>query len=76
MTEAILGCVRALPGALPRSGVAKVLVGSESERVAEYREQPLYNALAGHSRIEVTAQVDEMLNDGLLRQDEHGHLLL
>jgi superfamily II DNA helicase RecQ len=75
VTEAILACVRALPGALPRSGVAKVLVGSESERVAEYRNHPLYNALAGHSRKEVTARVDEMLDHGLLQQNEHSHLL-
>jgi ribonuclease D len=75
VTEAILACVRALPGALPRSGIAKVLVGSEAERVAEYKEHPLYNLLAQHSRKEVTARVDEMLDHGLLQQDEHGHLV-
>ena len=31
--------------------------------------------LAQHSRKEVTARVDEMLDHGLLQQDEHGHLV-
>jgi hypothetical protein len=75
VTEAILACVRALPGELPRSGIAKVLVGSESERMVAIRYHPLYNTLAGHSRLEVTAQVDEMLERGLVQQDEQGHLL-
>ena len=40
VVDAILECVRQLPGELPRSGVAKLLVGSASERVEKYRTHP------------------------------------
>lgn len=36
----IIDCVRAIPGKLPRSGVAKLLIGSESERVRDFRDHP------------------------------------
>lgn len=76
VNDAIIACVRSLPGTLPRSGVAKVLVGSGSERVAEYRSHPLYNHLAAHYWTDVTKQVDVLLERGLLTQDTSGHLLL
>ncbi|MDO8970233.1 MAG: helix-turn-helix domain-containing protein, partial [Saprospiraceae bacterium] len=46
----ILECIHAFPGKLPRSGVAKLLVGSLSKRVTMYQTHPLYNRLRGHSR--------------------------
>jgi adenine/guanine phosphoribosyltransferase-like PRPP-binding protein len=36
----IIDCVRAIPGKQPRSGVAKLLIGSESERVRDFRDHP------------------------------------
>jgi ATP-dependent DNA helicase RecQ len=74
LTEAILACVEALPGELPRSGIAKLLVGSDSIRVERYRQHPLFNRLANHTRVEVTAQVDALLEQGRIIQDESGHL--
>jgi ATP-dependent DNA helicase RecQ len=76
VTDAILECVYAMPGRLPRSGVAKLLVGSASERVADFQSDPLYNRLAGYNRNDVMAQVDAMLEAGMLAQDEKGHLVL
>jgi len=76
LTDIILECVRVLPGKMPRSGVAKLLVGSKSERVEEYRTHPLYNRLAGHSRGDVMVQVDRLLATGRLFQDESAHLRL
>ncbi len=76
LTDIILECVRVLPGKMPRSGVAKLLVGSKSERVEEYRTHPLYNRLAGYSRGDVMVQVDRLLSTGRLVQDESGHLRL
>ena len=73
--DAIMECVNRLPGELPRSGVAKVLVGSLSERVDRYTELPVYNRLAGHSRIDVTIQVDALLAAGRLAQDRDGHII-
>ncbi|MBI1801438.1 MAG: RecQ family ATP-dependent DNA helicase [Chloroflexi bacterium] len=75
VTNAILACLRSLPGQLPRSGAAKLLVGSGSQRVETYRNHPLYNRLAGHSRIDVTVQVDALLEQGLIDQDDKGHLI-
>ena len=75
VTDAILECARLLPGELPRSGVAKVLVGSLSERVDQYTGLPVYNRLAGHSCIDVTIQVDALLAAGRLAQDRDGHII-
>ncbi len=74
--EAILDCVRALPGKLPRSGAAKLLVGSGSERVEEYQSHPLYNRLAGRTRNDVLAQVDAMIAARLIAQNSKGYLIV
>jgi ATP-dependent DNA helicase RecQ len=76
MIEAIMGCVQSLPGQLPRSGVAKLLVGSQAERIEEYAGHPFYNRLADYNRMDVTCQVDALLAAGRLVQDEHGHIVL
>jgi uncharacterized protein YpbB len=72
----ILECVKSLPGKLPCSGVAKLLVGSLSERVETYQSHPLYNRLQGHSRSEVMLYVDKLLENGQLRKAENGYLIL
>jgi ATP-dependent DNA helicase RecQ len=72
----ILECVKSLPGKLPRSGVAKLLVGSLSERVETYQSHPLYNRLQGHPRSEVMFYVDKLLENGQLRKAENGYLIL
>ncbi|MDH7484924.1 MAG: RecQ family ATP-dependent DNA helicase [Anaerolineae bacterium] len=74
--RAILECVAALPGQLPRSGVAKFLVGSWSQRVETLRLHPLFGQLTGHSRDEVLATVDRLLTGGFLTKDEHGYVVL
>lgn len=73
--DIILDCVCAIPGELPRSGVAKLLVGSESERVRGFRHHPFYNRLGGHSRSEILHEVDQLLIDGLVMKDENGYLV-
>ena len=67
----ILACVEALPGQLPRSGVAKVLVGSDSERVAEFRGDPFFGHLSDHNRLEVTRIIDDLLEQGKLALEEN-----
>ncbi len=74
--DAILECVRALPGELPRSGVAKLLVGSTSQRVEKFASHPLYDRLSNRNRSDVTLQVDVLLEMGYLQQDKSGHLIL
>ncbi len=75
MESAIIDCVRALPGKLPRSGVAKLLVGSDSERVQDFRNHPSYNRLAGRSRTEVLIEVDRLLSNDQIAQDENRYLI-
>jgi superfamily II DNA helicase RecQ len=72
----ILECVQSLPGELSRSGAAKILVGSSSSRIEQFCSHPLYNKLAGHSRADVLAVIDAMLQEGLLIQDEDRHLMI
>jgi ATP-dependent DNA helicase RecQ len=74
--NAIIACVRVLPGQLHRSTVAKILVGSEARAAEEYRDHPLYNILPDMSRQEVTALVDRLLANGELVADERGHLII
>lgn len=71
----IIDCVCAISGKLPRSGVAKLLVGSESDRIKDFRDHPFYNRLAGCNRSEVLSAVDRLLTDGQLYQDENGLLI-
>lgn len=72
----ILECVRALPAQLPRSGVAKLLVGSPSQRVEKFRAHYLYGRLEGTSRSEVMAHVDKLLENRQLQKNENGNLVL
>jgi hypothetical protein len=74
--RAILECVKSLPNRLPRSGVAKLLVGSSSERVEAYQSHPLYNSLDGESRSRVLERVDRLLENGQLQKAENGCLIL
>ncbi|MBO9369449.1 MAG: RecQ family ATP-dependent DNA helicase, partial [Chloroflexi bacterium] len=74
--RAILDCVKSLPAQLPRSGVAKLLVGSLSRRVEAYQSHPLYNVLEGESRSRVIERVDKLLENGQLQQAENGYLIL
>jgi hypothetical protein len=71
----VIECVQALPGALPRSGAAKLLVGSDSVRVGEWSDHPLFGRLADLPRHVVMAEIDRLLASGDLSLDEHGHLV-
>ena len=74
MLELILACVQDLAYRLPRSGVAKLLVGSPSQGMAGYRGHCLYGRLNGHGRGDVLAVVDRLLAEGSLVSDNRGKL--
>ena len=76
MQETIIDCVRSLPGQLPRSGIAKLLVGSPSVRVAGLRNSPFYGRLSGLTRGKVLYEVDGLIKQGRLGKDEHGKVIL
>jgi ATP-dependent DNA helicase RecQ len=76
LQQTILECVHSLPDQLPRSGVAKLLVGSPSARVEALREHPFYGRLSGYQRGEVMREVDRLIEVGYLALDEHGKVML
>jgi ATP-dependent DNA helicase RecQ len=67
----ILACVRSLPGQLPRSGVAKLLVGSSSKRITRFKTHPYYGQLTNCTRKAVTREVDVLIKRGYLTLDGH-----
>jgi ATP-dependent DNA helicase RecQ len=63
----ILSAVADLSGQLNLSALAKLLTGSPSERVASFRDHPLYGALyANWGRQELTEEIDRLITQGLL----------
>ena len=66
----ILYCVLSIPGKLPRSGVAKLLVGSHSQRVVKYIDHPDYGRLSHLPRYAVMVEIDTLNNRGELDLDE------
>ena len=74
--EVILSAVADLSGLLSRSGLAKLLLGSPSDRVASYRDHPLYGKLhADWGRQELTGEVDRLIEQGYLI-NRNGRLVL
>jgi superfamily II DNA helicase RecQ len=72
----ILSAVADLSGLLSRSGLAKLLTGSPSARVAPHRDHPLYGALhASWGRQDLTAEIDHLIAQGLL-VNRQGRLVL
>lgn len=63
---AVLDCVRAFPGKLPRSSIAKILVGSHSDRIARYQESRFYGRFPHLARQTVTQTVDDLIKRGQL----------
>jgi ATP-dependent DNA helicase RecQ len=71
---AVIECVHALPGTLPRSGAAKLLVGSDSVRVREWSDHPLFGRLADVPGYVVMSEIDRLIQTGELHLDERGYL--
>ena len=71
----ILACVQSLPGKLPRSGIAKLLVGSQSQRVLQYSSHPDFGRLSHLPRNIVMQEIDALLNRGDLELDHKSRLI-
>lgn len=67
--QAILDCVQAYPGELPRSGIARILVGSDSSRISSYRSSPFYGRFSNHVRKHMMHAVDDLIVRGQLQLD-------
>ncbi len=72
----ILSCVQSQPGKLPRSGIAKLLVGSESQRVLKYTAHPDYGRLSHLARNIVMQEIDALLNRGDLDLDHKSRVIV
>ena len=72
----ILSCAQSLPGKLPRSGIAKLLVGSDSQRVMKYTDHPDYGRLSHLPRNIVMQEIDALLNRGDIALDDKSRVIL
>ncbi len=76
LQETIVACVRALPGELPRSGVAKVLVGSDSMRTLTWLGHPFFGVLKTYPRKVILHHVDVLIQQKVLALDQHDRVIL
>ena len=73
---AALACLRAMPFAVGKSGLMKVLAGSIAASVKEDRV-PQFGALAGLSQGRIGGLIDRLIDDGFIdRDDQHEYRLL
>ena len=72
----ILSCVQSIPGKLPRSGIAKLLVGSYSQRVIKYTSHPDYGRLSHFPRNIVMQEIDALLNRRDLDLDDKSRVII
>ena len=72
----ILACVQSIRGKLPRSGIAKLLVGSESQRVLAYTSHPNYGRLSHLPRNIVMQEIDALINRGDIALDDRSRVIL
>ena len=72
----ILSCVQSIPGKLPRSGIAKLLVGSHSQRVLKYTAHPDYGRLSHLPRNIVMQEIDALINRGDLALDQKSRVII
>lgn len=72
----ILSCVQSMPGKLPRSGIAKLLVGSQSQRVFKYTTHPDFGRLSHLPRHIVMQEIDALLNRRDLDLDQHARMII
>jgi uncharacterized protein YpbB len=62
----VLEAAASLPAGVPRSTLAKLLVGSRSERLGDLTHHELYGRLADHRRDEIQPTIDRQIADGYL----------
>lgn len=68
--KAILECVRAHPGELPRSRIADLLTGAHVERLGEWRRGPFFKNLSGDKSGTVLRAIDDLIEDGQIKLDD------
>jgi hypothetical protein len=71
----ILLAAQRQPGRYSRSGLAKLLAGSRSRRLAVLTDSPDHGRLARHSRKEIADQIDILLQQGWLGLDAYQNVI-
>ena len=71
----ILACAQSISGKLPRSGIAKLLVGSNSQRVMTYTGHPDYGRLSHLPRSIVMQEIDALINRGDIALDDKSRVI-
>lgn len=72
--ETILAVAGRNAGRYSRSGLAKLLVGSGSARVASRADDPDFGCLADRGRKEVTFEIDILIQQSFLDLDSNQHV--
>jgi hypothetical protein len=73
--ETILAVAGRNAGRYSRSGLAKLLTGSGSSRVASLTSDPDFGRLADRGRKAVTFEIDILVQQGFLKLDYNQHLI-
>lgn len=74
--QQLLACVGDHPAQFTRSGIAKLLVGSESVRLDIDRGDVWYGRFQGQTRKSLTFVVDTLLQQGYLSTTWEGKLMV
>lgn len=75
MQETILLVAGRNPGRYSRSGLAKLLTGSESSRAAALADDPDFGRLSDHGRKSITFEIDVLIQQSYLSLDHHRHVV-
>ena len=73
--ETILSVAGRNPGRLTRSGLAKLLVGSQSSRATGLSADPDYGRLSDHGRKAITFEIDILIQQSYLVLDQNQHVM-
>lgn len=71
LQQTIVAAATAAPGQLTRSGLAKLLTGAVSTRMAEWTAHPEFGRLKAYPRKTILHEIDVLLHLGVLTSDAH-----
>jgi len=69
-------CVHAYDGQLKRSEIAKLLIGSHSQRIDSLQRSEFFGRLSTHKRKTIMHNLDVLIQQGLLALDAYDHVTL
>ncbi|MCO5182430.1 MAG: hypothetical protein M9918_06035 [Anaerolineae bacterium] len=76
MQTTIVNCAATTPGELQPSALAKLLAGTQSTRMAEWREHPDFGRLSHYTRKEILHQTQVLIQQDYLATDSYGRIVV